>query len=280
MGIDTFIQTWNGKKLEVFDSSSPNQCTDLVLGYIRDVLGLGHLIPIGISIAYDLWTKTHKLSPYVDKIPNTLTAIPQKGDIIVWKTTYGPAGHTAVCTGWAGQTQFETFSQNDPLGMGCVVKRYSYDHVAGWLRPKSLPAENMEISKEKFEELVMKATEADALFKHFNVQIGAKKSEEIIARVGDREKIISTQQEKLLNQGEELRKLSEQVKELTEKVADKERLREKWYNAYNEASQSKEFYMAQVTRLQEQIKKADLTQYSTKQLLKAVVQRLADKYLA
>lgn len=279
MTLDTFINTHNGKKLEVFDAGSPDQCVDLILGYVRDVLGLGHLIPLGIGTAYDLWTKTHKLSPYVDKILNTIDAIPQAGDIIVWKTTYGSAGHTAVCTGWAGQTQFEAFSQNDPLGTPCVIRRYSYNHVVGWLRPKSLPTDNMEITKEKFEELVMKATEADALFTYFNVQIGAKKSTEIVRQCDEKKELISKQQEKLLNQGETLRELSEQVRVLTEQVQDKERLREKWYTAYGEERKAKEFYMEQVRKFQEQVKKTDLTQYPVKQLLKAVVTKLVDKYL-
>lgn len=281
MTLQQFINTYNGKPVEVYDPNNKEECVDLILAYIRDVLGLSHLIPIGVGTAYDLWTKNHKLMPYVEKIPNTIDAIPQGGDIIVWKGTYnnGP-GHTAICTGWAGQTQFEAFSQNDPLGVDAVIKRYSYNHVVGWLRPKSLPTENMEITKEKFEELVMKATEADALFSYFNVQIGAKKSEEIVRQCDEKKELISKQQEKLLNQGETLRELSEQVRLLTDQVQDKERLREKWYTAYGEERKAKEFYMEQVRKLQELIKKIDLTQYPVKQLLKAVVTRLVDKYLA
>ena len=134
MTIEQFVDTWRGKKVEMYDPSNKYQCVDLVLAWIKEQ-GCGSLIPLGIMNAYELYTKTpKKVLEYYTKIENTLEAIPQAGDIPVWSSGYGPAGHTAVCTGWAGQTQFEAFSQNDPIGAPCIIKRYNYDNILGWLR--------------------------------------------------------------------------------------------------------------------------------------------------
>jgi len=139
MSIDDFVAKWQGKKLEVYDPTNLFQCVDLVLGFMDEVQGKGNLIPLGIANAYELWTKTpSKVLTHYTKVKNTLEAIPQAGDIIVWKHN-----HTAVATGWAGQTLFEVFSQNDPEGAPCIIKRYNYDNIYGWLRLKSSQENNM-----------------------------------------------------------------------------------------------------------------------------------------
>ena len=143
MTIDQFISKWRGKKVEVYDPTNKYQCVDLVLEFIKEQ-GHGDLIPLGIGNAYELWTKTPKkvLDHYV-KVKNTLEAIPQAGDLIIWSSKYGPAGHTAIASGWAGQTQFEAFSQNDPEGAPCIIKRYNYNNIYGWLRLKSSEENDM-----------------------------------------------------------------------------------------------------------------------------------------
>ncbi|MEM3335422.1 MAG: CHAP domain-containing protein, partial [Thermoplasmata archaeon] len=106
-----------------------------------DELGLPRLFPH--LYAYQIYTvDTDEKKKYFDKIANTSDAYPQAGDIVVWSKSYnGTAGHTAVATG-LHQTQgkssdwFEAFSQNDPTGSPCILKKYSYNNVLGWLRPK------------------------------------------------------------------------------------------------------------------------------------------------
>lgn len=139
MTIAQFIDTYTNKFVERYDLSNKNQCVDLVLQFVDDVMAMPTLIPLGINPAYDLWYKTHKLSPHVLKLSNTPQATPKAGDIVVWDKTYGPAGHTAIATGKATTSSFEVLSQNDPLGKPCIIKSYNYNHVLGWLRPKSLP---------------------------------------------------------------------------------------------------------------------------------------------
>lgn len=138
--LKNFINKWLNKYLEVVDPTNRNQCFDLVVGWC-DELGLPRLFPH--LYAYQIYTvDTEDKKKYFDKIENTADAYPIAGDIIVWSKSYnGTAGHTAVATG-NHQTQgkstdwFEAFSQNDPTGSPCILKKYSYNNVLGWLRPK------------------------------------------------------------------------------------------------------------------------------------------------
>ena len=169
MNIEAFVNKWHGKKVEAYDPSNYAQCTDLVLEWIKEQ-GHGDLIPLGILHAYEIWTKTpSKVLTHYNKVANTLEAIPRAGDIIVWGKSYnGTSGHTAICTGWAGQTQFEAFSQNDPVGVGCIIKRYSYNHVLGWLRLKSLPNENMNELQTKLNKYFNQVVNADFVISFIN----------------------------------------------------------------------------------------------------------------
>lgn len=144
--LDQFILENNNKPLEVYDPSNKNQCVDLVLGWLKK-LGLGNLIPLGIVNAYQLYNpSTPALKAHFDIITNSPTAVPQAGDIVVWSSAYGPAGHTAVATGKGDTKSFEAFSQNDPTGKPCILKTYTYAKVLGWLRPKVLPVEQPDMS--------------------------------------------------------------------------------------------------------------------------------------
>lgn len=144
MTLTEFINEFEGQYLEWYDSTNKNQCFDLFTAYLDLVCGLGNIIPIGVLYAYEIYTKTNKLTPYCEKIPNTPDAVPQAGDIIIWSNKYGSAGHVAVATGWGSTSQFEAFSQNDPFASPCIKKRYYYNYILGWLRVKNLPPdENM-----------------------------------------------------------------------------------------------------------------------------------------
>lgn len=135
--LKSFIQKWDGKYLESWDRNNLNQCTDLVLEWLKTI-GRGDIIPLGILNAYEIYNPNHtKLKKYFDFIPNTPNAIPDEGDIVVWKKAYnGGAGHTGVATGRADIMSFDAFVQNDPIGSKSHVKKYKYTNVAGWLRYK------------------------------------------------------------------------------------------------------------------------------------------------
>lgn len=173
MSTEEFIKTYTGKYVERYDSTNPHECVDLFLQYIDDVHNLSSIIPVGIAVAYDLWTKDTRLTPYVDKIKNTVEAIPQEGDIVIWESSYnGGAGHVGIATGRAGQLTLDVFQQNDPIGSVSSTKRYSYDKIAGWLRIKKSNNnmnDTMEIEKKKFEELITKLDNQDKVIKRLEV---------------------------------------------------------------------------------------------------------------
>jgi len=142
MTFKQFLDKWNGKPCEIYDPSSKDQCVDLVLAWLQ-ALGLGHLIPLGIFNAFDMW-KLPKLVPYFDFIPNTPDAIPQEGDIVVWGSSYGKYGHVGIATGRGTLRTFSAFVQNDPIGTKShVIENYSYNGVLGWLRIKNSSNTNM-----------------------------------------------------------------------------------------------------------------------------------------
>ena len=130
-----FLDKWNGKYLERVDNSNRNQCFDLVVAYAEDVHGLPRSVFAGLLYAYQIFDNpTETSSKNYDFIKNTPYAVPKQGDIIVWSKSYNNiAGHTAVVHN-ADASTFTAFSQNDPTGSPCILKKYSYNHISGWLR--------------------------------------------------------------------------------------------------------------------------------------------------
>jgi hypothetical protein len=77
--------------------------------------------------------KGHEL---FDKIDNTPTGVPLKGDIIFWGTGIGPYGHVAIMI-QGDANSFRSFDQNFPTGSVCHAQNHpNYTGVLGWLRLK------------------------------------------------------------------------------------------------------------------------------------------------
>lgn len=137
MTFDQFIAKYKGKGLD-FDGSYGNQCVDMARFYWRDVLGISQ--PRGVAGAKDFWTNYDtdpNLKNNFTKIPNTRELIPQKGDVIIWGSSYGKWGHIAIATEGTIDN-FSAFSQNDPTGTKSIIKYYpNFNGVLGVLRPKS-----------------------------------------------------------------------------------------------------------------------------------------------
>jgi cell wall-associated NlpC family hydrolase len=129
MTLSQFITKYRGKYLD-FDKVYGAQCVDLTKAYYKEVLGIAP--KIGNAVTY--WTT---IDSRFTRIANTPRAIPRAGDVVVWGTKYGKYGHVAVATGNGNVWWFDAFSQNDPLGSPCKIKRYyMYRGVLGWLRKK------------------------------------------------------------------------------------------------------------------------------------------------
>jgi hypothetical protein len=125
--LDEFIKKWTGVGID-FDGAYGFQCVDLYRQYVKECLGIPQTP--AVSGAKDIWNNC----PGFEKILNTPDGVPQKGDIMIWGSSYGPYGHVAVVTEATVNT-FKCFSQNDPSGALPTIKWYkTYTPVIGWLR--------------------------------------------------------------------------------------------------------------------------------------------------
>jgi len=164
MTLDTFIKTYNNKKVD-FDGKYSSQCVDLFRFYVRDVLGLSQ--PKGVVGAKDFWTayeSDKNLKDNFEKIPNTPTGVPQAGDVMIWGSRYGKYGHIAIVT-HATVNEFTAFSQNDPIGSASVKRKYSYNAVLGWLRPKGANMDFIDLKKRLIDKHWFELTEFEDLRK-------------------------------------------------------------------------------------------------------------------
>lgn len=128
-----FINKHNGKYLEAYDATNPNQCYDLITEWCWN-LNMPRPKTLYAHQIYD------NPPPGFIKVFNSPSATPVAGDIIIWSGDYnGGAGHTAIATGKCDLNTFDAFSQNDPLNSPCVLRTYNYNHVRGWIRPENLP---------------------------------------------------------------------------------------------------------------------------------------------
>lgn len=61
----------------------------------------------------------------------------EKGDVAIWSGTLnGGWGHIAICTGEGNTSYFYSYDQNWS-GKACTKVKHTYDHIAGFLRPKN-----------------------------------------------------------------------------------------------------------------------------------------------
>lgn len=138
---DKFLTENNGKFIKVLPNNLNPQCFDLAVAW-TDLLGVPHYpnqpSPFPYVNAYEIFTKPNSVSSqYFDFIPNSPTAVPQKGDIIVWdKNLNGGIGHVAVATGNGTVSSFESYDQNWVVGSFSKLIQHSYNYVLGWLRLK------------------------------------------------------------------------------------------------------------------------------------------------
>jgi len=133
--VQRFIDRWNGRFLD-FDKAYGFQCADLYQQYNKDVVGA---FMVANGAAADNWTN-YPINFYT-KIPNSPTAVPQKGDVVIWKKTASlPYGHIAIATGEGDTKKFKSFDQNWPVGSNCHVQEHTYTGVVGWLRPNKFIA--------------------------------------------------------------------------------------------------------------------------------------------
>ncbi len=129
------------------DATYGEQCVDWFRGYCKFVLEITQ--PAGVKGAYQFWDNRNSdavLKANFDAIENTAMAIPQYGDVIIWKKALnGEFGHVAICIDKAATTsKFISSDQNwdgkstqaNQLATKPEKITHTYSYVAGFLRPK------------------------------------------------------------------------------------------------------------------------------------------------
>ena len=137
--VDQFITTHNGKSIDT-DGAYGFQCMDLMHKYCQEVLGIPDLRVLAAATAKDVYLNFFSIYGHenFDRIDNTPTGIPQKGDILFWGTVVGSSGHVAVYLS-GDMMNLKSFDQNWPAGASCHVQDHTYRGMLGWLRFKSTP---------------------------------------------------------------------------------------------------------------------------------------------
>lgn len=134
--LDQFIKKNNGRFVD-YDRAFGYQCVDLMREYIIECLGLApyKVIP---PVNYAKNAFYNYTGNVFNKIWNGRTNYPKKGDIIFWKTypfVTGIAGHVGIVVS-ADVNNIIVFNQNYPTRNPCLLRRFNYRGVIGWLSPK------------------------------------------------------------------------------------------------------------------------------------------------
>lgn len=132
MNYTEFFNKYNGKPVD-FDGYYGNQCMDLYRQYVKEVIECPQ--SPGVNGAKDVWNTY--LPEYFERITNTPTGVPQKGDIVIWGVGVGPYGHIAIFDN-GDSNSFKSFDQNWPVGTYCHLQQHNYNNVLGWLRKKAI----------------------------------------------------------------------------------------------------------------------------------------------
>lgn len=123
-----------GKYVERVDAGALNQCFDWAI-YWCEYLGFPKTIFSGLYGAHEIYDKWSH--PSFEKIPNSPTFVPQKGDICVWSGSLnGGIGHIAVATGKGDVNTFESSDQNWKIGSAVSLVTHNYSSFLGVQRLK------------------------------------------------------------------------------------------------------------------------------------------------
>lgn len=131
--VQNFLNRWNGRGVD-FDKAYGYQCMDLYQQFNKDVVGAFHVPNPSAYMVWDNYPQN-----FYTKISNSPTAVPQKGDVVIWKKSASlPFGHIAIATGEGDTKKFKSMDQNWPTGSVCHIQEHNYTGVIGWLRPNKL----------------------------------------------------------------------------------------------------------------------------------------------
>lgn len=135
MNYQEILDKYVGKPVEAEDPSNKYQCMDWAFKWCDEInidrSTIRHLY------AYQAFTQPNDLTlEKFDYIPNTPNGIPQLGDVVIFSTGVGIAGHIAVVQS-ADKDKVRSLDQNWSGHSYCEYITHPYDNILGWLHPKS-----------------------------------------------------------------------------------------------------------------------------------------------
>lgn len=147
--VQAILNSANGKQIEFYDASNFAQCMDLAQWYV-DKLG------IPWQTVSRLWARSvfeefekNNAPQYFDKIPNSPSFVPKKGDVGIFGKPMGQyvyqgvtywAGHIVVCDGEGDTNYFMSYDQNWAGVLKVQRVKHNYNSFLGVLRPKNVGA--------------------------------------------------------------------------------------------------------------------------------------------
>jgi hypothetical protein len=185
-----YLETYQRQPL-LYNTAEPSlrgQCVQAVCFYV-----VRNGKPVIWADAYQ-WYANGQFPDVYERIPNTATAVPQPGDIIIWGPSLpgsGGAGHIAVCLQpLPGTGTFISIDQN--WGGPTVHKvTHTYAYVVGWLRFKSATAASPAPAPatpavSEGDEMITTTDEAIKLYRMLRPNSSAPSQDELNATVGKR----------------------------------------------------------------------------------------------
>ena len=160
--VNNFVAEHEGEIVGYPSVSYNGECLSLVKVYIKEVFGINPP-PSGSNSAYGYWSNfPSPLDTVFEKIPNTNTSIPNKGDIIIWKPWTGnPYGHIDICIDDSATVdRFKGFDANWG-GRDAHTVEHDYNNVIGYLRPKLEVENDMTDEQKRILDFIGNRTEGD-----------------------------------------------------------------------------------------------------------------------
>ena len=151
MSLDEFVKNYLGKATD-YDKGMGVQCVDLIKLYLDKVFSI-KIGAIGNAEAYfRRYDEIPVLKENFDKIQNTKSFVPKKGDICVFGTKLSKYGHICIATGEGDTSYFNSWDQNWGSKEMKVV-RHNYTGFEGVLRYKKKEVVAQNETAEKKENL-------------------------------------------------------------------------------------------------------------------------------
>jgi archaellum component FlaC len=278
MTLTEFKNKWLGKPAD-YDGQYGNQCVDLYRFYVKEVLGYPQ--SPGVGGAAEIWDSADpKYYDFITNDPNNLTQHPEPGDIVIWNRRMGGGfGHVAINLRATG-TELSLLETDGTTGSGLVQQKIrSYTNVIGWLHPKELMADPLQVCLTDREKFWKERDELLSALGATDVEGGKSAIAGLKSRITDLTNQLGTAQAEVKNREEQVSRLKQQVSDLSFQLEDAVNQAKSKQQEINQFAQEKgalvvenEQLRVQVDTLKQQVTNGEIT-LTFKELIKLILQQ-------